>query len=54
MYRVGVWVKGESEAVYNGLRFATVIEAQAYAMALPGRWTAVDNAWVEEVSDASQ
>lgn len=53
MYKVEVRVKGETTFAGNGLRFQTEDEATNYAKDLAGRWTAVEEYRVVEVTDAA-
>jgi len=40
-YKVGVMTAGDRTWSYNGLRFASATEAEAYGANLAMRWTAV-------------
>lgn len=50
-FKVGVKTRGDTEWVYNGLRFAGHREADAYAKDLLMRWTAVTDYIVTESND---
>lgn len=49
-FKVGVLANGDTKPAYNGLRFATREAAEAYAVDLACRWTAVRD-WIIEPSD---
>lgn len=53
MYKVMVYVCGESTPSSNALRFNTVEEATTYAKDLYSRWTAVERYEVVEATDAN-
>lgn len=50
-YKVGVKTAGDTEWVYNGLRFRTAGEADRYGWNLASRWTAVREWTVTESED---
>ncbi len=47
-FRVGCKTRGDSDWAYNGLRFATKEEAEAYGRDLFSRWTALEKWEVHE------
>jgi hypothetical protein len=49
-YKAGVKTAGDTDWVYNGLRFATEEQAKDYAIDLAWRWTSV-NDWTVTPSD---
>jgi hypothetical protein len=50
-FKPGVFVSGESQPVFNGVRFATRDEAEQYGHDLAGRWILVERTVVEESDD---
>jgi hypothetical protein len=50
-FKPGVFVSGESQSVFNGVRFATRDEAEQYGRDLAGRWILVERTVVEESDD---
>jgi hypothetical protein len=50
-FKVGVLTPGDRDFNYNGLRFADYEEAEAYALDLAMRWTAVRDWQVVESDD---
>jgi hypothetical protein len=47
-WKAGVKTSGDRDWVYNGLRFKTKEEAEAYVSDLSMRWTAVQETHVEQ------
>lgn len=45
-YKLGVKIPGDTEFVFNALRFETEKEAEEYGIDLFSRWTAVRETWV--------